>query len=177
VWGNFLFTLALDGTLGVAPGNVAGNAGTVYQMDSDPALTAAEAALNNLVLRVAEDPQGRHPNGLGNIPVIQGRPPIPTISMHTLGDLFVPFSMQQIYRRRVEANGAADRLVQRAYRDVGHCAFTVPEEVEAFSDLVGWVETGAAPAGDDVLTPAVVAGANYGCAFTRATRFGFPACP
>ena len=176
VWGNFLFGLAVNGTLGVAPGNVAGNVDTVYQMDGDPALTADEQALNNLVLRVSEDPQGRHPNGLANIPVVQGAPPVPTLSLHTLGDLFVPFSMQQIYRRRVEANGASHHLVQRVYRDLGHCGFALQEEEEAFSALVDWVETEAAPGGDDVLTPSVVAAPEYGCSFTRGTRLGFPAC-
>lgn len=176
-WGNFLMGLSVDGTLGVAPGNVAGNIDTVYQMDGDPALNLAEQALNAAVLRVSEDPQGRHPDGLGNIPVIQGRPPIPTLSLHTIGDLFVPFSMEQIYRRRADANLASHNLVQRAYRDVGHCAFTVVEEEEAFSALAAWVETGTPPAGDDVLTPAVVAAPLYGCAFTRGTRFGFAACP
>ena len=49
--------------------------------------------------------------------------------MHTIGDLFVPFSMQQVYKREALAKGTADRLVQRAIRDVGHCAFTPQETV------------------------------------------------
>jgi pimeloyl-ACP methyl ester carboxylesterase len=178
VWGNFLFGVGGgDGTLGVAPGRVVGNIDTVYQMDGNPALSADEAALNAMVRRISEDPQGRHPNGLGNIPGIQGRQTIPTVSLHTLGDLFVPFSMEQIYRRRAEANGASANLVQRAYRDLGHCGFAVVEEEEAFAGLVNWVETGAAPAGDDVLTPSVVAASTYGCQFTRGARPGFAACP
>jgi hypothetical protein len=51
------------------------------------------------VLRVAQDPQGRHPNGIANIPTISGRLPIPVLSLHTIGDLFVPLSMEQIPRR------------------------------------------------------------------------------
>ena len=176
-WGDFLFMRGIgDGTFGVAPGNVAGNVDTVYQMDGDPALSIDEQLLNAAVLRLEPDPQGRHPNGLANIPAITGDLRIPTLSLHTLGDLFVPFSMQQIYARRVAARGAADRLVQRAYRDVNHCGFAVQEEEAAFAALIDWVENGVKPAGDDVLTPAVLADQNYGCQFTLFPRAPFAAC-
>lgn len=176
-WGNFLFMRAIgDGTLGVAPGNVAGNVDTVYQMDGDPALSGDEQTLNAAVLRVQHDPQGRHPNGLANIPAITGDLRVPTLSLHTIGDLFVPFSMEQIYARRAAARGASDLLVQRAYRDVNHCGFATAEEEAAFADLVNWVENGVKPAGDDVLTPAVVADQNYGCQFTLIPRPPFAAC-
>jgi pimeloyl-ACP methyl ester carboxylesterase len=179
--GDFLFGLHATGTgtLGVAPGNVSGNADTVYQVDADPVLSPAEQALNAAVLRVDEDPQGRHPNGLANIPKVRGSIRIPVVSIHTIGDLFVPFSMEQIYARRVAENGASDLLVSRAVRDVRHCAFLVQEEEAAFAALVSWVETGARPAGDDVVTPSVVAQPSFGCAFTVAARpfpFGAP-CP
>lgn len=127
----FLFQFSLDdGSLSaIAAGNVTGNIDTVYQMDADPALSPAEQFLNAAVRRVSEDPQGRHPNGLSGIPVISGDIGIPVVSIHTLGDLFVPFSMEQIYARRAAANGKSDLLVSPAIRDVGHCAFAVPEEV------------------------------------------------
>ena len=103
---------------------------------------------------------------------------IPTLSLHTLGDLFVPFSMEQIYKRRTDANGASDLLVQRAYRDVGHCGFTITEQEQAFAALTNWVVNGVKPAGDDVITPAVVAAPTYGCAFSvGAARAGFRALP
>jgi hypothetical protein len=153
-----------------------GNLDTAYQLDGDPALTSDEQALNQAVQRVAPDPQGRHPDGLANIPHVSGNLPIPTMSLHTLGDLFVPFSMEHIYKRRVDDNGASDLLVQRAIRDVRHCGFTILEQGRAFSDLVNWVATGAKPAGDDVITPAVVASPAYGCSFTAGTRpaIGWP---
>ena len=47
-----------------------------------------------------------------------GRLPIPVLSIHTIGDLFVPLSMEQIYARRADAAGRADRLVIRAIRDL-----------------------------------------------------------
>ncbi|HXG03585.1 MAG TPA: hypothetical protein VNO23_09260 [Candidatus Binatia bacterium] len=178
VWGNFLFTVGVTGgDIGVAPGNVQGNTDTVYQIDSDPALSPEELALNAAVLRVAQDPQGRHPDGLANIPPISGRLPVPVLSLHTIGDLFVPLSMQQIYARRAAAQGRADLLVVRAIRDHGHCAFAVAEEERAFADLVNWVVNGVKPEGDDVLDPAVVADPNFGCRFSVPGHAGYPSCP
>ena len=177
VWGNFLFTVGVTGgDIGVAPGNVQDNSDTLYQIDSDPALSPAEFGLNATVLRVALDPQGRHPNGLANIPPISGRLPIPVLSLHTIGDLFVPFSMEQIYARRAAAQGAADLLVTRAIRDHGHCGFAVQEETAAFTDLVNWVTNGVRPAGDDILTPAAVGDPKFGCQFSVPGHAGFPAC-
>jgi pimeloyl-ACP methyl ester carboxylesterase len=174
---DFLFGLGVgDGTLGVAPGIVAGNIDTVYQLDADPALSNDEVALNDAVLRVAKDPQGVHANGLANIPAVQGTPSIPVVSLHTLGDLFVPFSMEQIYARRVAAAGASKLLVSRAIRDVGHCGFTTREQEAGFADLVNWVENGVKPAGDDILTPSVVAATTFGCQFTLTNRPYAP-CP
>ena len=177
-WGNFLFTVGVTGgDLGVAPGNVQDNSDTVYQIDTDPQLSPAEIALNAAVLRVAQDPQGRHPDGLSNIPTISGRLSIPVLSMHTIGDLFVPFSMEQIYARRVAAEGASNLLVQRAYRDHNHCGFAVAEEEAAFAALVLWVNKGVRPAGDDVLDRAAVASATFGCQFTVPGHAGYAPCP
>jgi pimeloyl-ACP methyl ester carboxylesterase len=176
-WGNFLFTVgAIDGDIGVASGNVQDNRDTVYQIDSDPALSPDEITLNATVLRVTQDPQGRHPNGLANIPPISGRLPIPVLSLHTIGDLFVPFSMEQIYARRAAAHGASDLLVVRAIRDHAHCGFAEPEEAAAFADLVKWVENGVKPAGDDILTPSAVADPNFGCQFSVPGHAGFAPC-
>lgn len=175
-----LFASGVIGTgtvSGMAAGNATGNADTVYQFDADPALTPDEAELNELVLRVTQDPQGRHPNGLANIPPISGDVAIPVISIHTLGDLFVPFSMEQIYARRVVAQGRSHLLVSRAVRDVGHCAFAVEEIEQAFTDLIDWVDTGVRPEGDDILDPANVADPDFGCAFTLFDRPFLPACP
>lgn len=177
-WGNFLFTVGTTGgTIGVAPGNVQDNWATLYQIDADPALSADEVALNAEVLRVAQDPQGRRADGLANIPAITGRLPIPVLSLHTIGDLFVPFSMEQIYARRAAAEGASGMLVTRGIRDHGHCGFAVAEEERAFADLVNWVENGDRPAGDDVLTPSTVASPAFGCQFTTPGHIGYPPCP
>jgi len=158
------------------------NADVVYQFDTDPALTPDEQLLNETVLRLTPDPQSRHPNGLANVPVVSGDITIPVLTLHTIGDLFVPFSMEQIYAQRVAENGASHLLVQRAIRDVGHCTFTGEEIVMGFNDLVSWVEGGISPAGDNLLDPVEVADPEFGCAFTSADRpypppLTIPLCP
>jgi hypothetical protein len=172
-WATFLLGLPAtgDGTVPGSPGIVVDNTDAVYQFDSDPALSPAEQAFNESIPRIAQDPQGRVERGLNNAPVVDGRITVPVLTLHDLGDLFVPFLMEQVYARRVADNGRSRLLVQRAIRGVGHCDFTSAELVTAFADLVRWVEDGTRPAGDDVLDPAVVAAPLYGCRFTTATRF------
>jgi len=189
VAGDFLFGLGVgDGTLPRQPGVAVDNSDVVYQFDTDPALSAPEAAFNDAVQRVVADPQARHVNGLSNVPPTTGDLKIPMLTLHTLGDLFVPFLMEEVYAKRVAAHNASQFLVQRATRDFGHCAFTAPELVRTFADLVAWVEHGVKPAGDNVLDPSAVADPNFGCTFTDKTSsrlwdqagLGFlqpPACP
>ena len=140
-------------------------------MDGARALSPEEMALNAAVARRTADPDGTVP-----FPQIEGDLPIPTLTLHTLGDLFVPFSMQQVYAERAQATGTADLLVQRAIRATGHCDFSPEELVAGFDDLVAWVETDDRPVGDDVRDAAVVADRSYGCAFTEATRPGTQPC-
>jgi hypothetical protein len=77
--------------------------------------------------------------------------------------------MHQVYQQRAAAKGNAGWLVQRAIRGASHCDFTTAEQVKAFEDMVTWEQTGVKPAGDDVMTPATVANAAYGCTFTNNT--------
>ena len=169
--GNFLFSQG-----GGQPGTRT-NIDTVYQLDADPGLSSEEIALNNSIRRIDLVPNARHREGLAGVPAINGDFTIPVLSMHTLGDLFVPFSMEQIYARRAASNGNADRLVTRAIRDVNHCGFSTAEMERGFSDLVNWVTTGTKPAGDDILTPATVADPNFGCQFSSPGHALAPACP
>ncbi len=170
-WASFLLDLgSLEGEAPRSPGIVVDNSEAVYQFDTDPQLSPAEQELNASVLRVSADPAGNRNAGMANIPVVAGDPSIPVLSLHTLGDLFVPFSMEQVYAERAAENEASDLVVQRAIRGVGHCDFTAEELITGFVDLVAWVEHGVRPEGDDVLTPEVVADPNYGCRFTTETR-------
>ena len=169
------------GTIGIADGNVVDNRFTLYRIgDSHGPLTAAERELNRSVLRVkATTPPSA---GLTGIPKVFGDPRIPVLSMHDIGDLFVPFKMEQVYAKRVAAHGQSRLFVSRAIRGVGHCDFTQAEFQRGFGDLVTWVRTGHRPAGDRVTDARVVASPTFGCKFTDqtpGTHAGFvaPACP
>jgi len=171
-----LFSFAgSDGTVdGVVSGNIYDNKGKVYQLDADPMLTTDEQALNDTILRLRQNPRvnQRRFLQLERVPVITGRISIPVISTHTLGDLFVPFSMQQIYAREVAAQRRSDLLVSRATRAINHCEFSPQELIRTFNDLVAWVETGEKPEGDPILDPEAVADPLFGCRFTAGDTGG-----
>ena len=155
-------------TTGLTTKPVADTRSIVYKVDGQDALSAD---LNTAAPRAIApaDANRLRWDGLRWIPRVNGQLMAPVVSIHTLGDLFVPFGMQQVYRRRAEGNGASHLLVQRAMRGVSHCDFTIAEMSRSFDDMVGWVKQGTPPAGDDVLTPATVANTNYGCAHTNDT--------
>lgn len=161
-----------DGTLnGVVSGNIYDNIAREYQLDTDPALNSDEQALNEMILRVARD-RGVNRSRfikLARVPVINGRLSIPMLSIHTIGDLFVPLSMQQIYAREVDTWLRSEYLVSRVTRALGHCEFSAEELIETFEDLVSWVDTGVRPEGDDILDPEIVSGSQFGCEFSRGT--------
>jgi hypothetical protein len=169
------------GTIGIADGNVVDNRFTLYRIgDNRGPLTAAERALNRSVLRVA--PTTGPSRGLTGIPKVFGDPRIPVLSLHDLGDLFVPFKMEQVYAQRVAAHHQSRLFVSRAIRGVGHCDFTQAELQRGFADLVSWVRTGHRPGGDPVTDARAVASPTFGCRFTDRTpgsHVGFvaPACP
>jgi pimeloyl-ACP methyl ester carboxylesterase len=153
------------GRIGYADGDVADDTKTVYQLDGDPAVSPAEQALNESVIRVAATNTQTTNAHRTELPDIAGNPKIPVLSMHDLGDLFVPFSMDQIYAEQVAANGK-DLFVDRAIRGTGHCEFSDEELSTGFGDLVTWAHTGAKPAGDAILDPQAVADPSFGCRFT-----------
>ncbi len=170
--GSFPFaygTFGGDGTVtGILNKNILDTNAYTYTIDGD---VAGSNALNASVqkLTVASDANRLRRDGLRWVPQANGEFKIPVVSIHTLGDLFVPFSMQQVYQRRVAAKGNSAFLVQRAIRGASHCDFTKVEEVSAFEAMIGWERDGVKPLGDDVLTSATVAAPTYGCAFTNNT--------
>lgn len=149
-----------------------GNEGQDYQYDDESALSPAEAQLNDAILRYPVDASADP-----YFPVVDGTPGIPVLSLHTIGDLFVPFSMEQIYARETADAGLSENFVSRAIRAVGHCDFTAEELTTAFADLTAWVETGTRPEGDAILDPHVVADRDFGCRFTSEQRTGVAPCP
>jgi hypothetical protein len=185
-----------DGTIsGILNSNILDTTQLFYKIDaSSTTTTALDTSFNNNAFKITPtaDANRLRRDGLRWIPVANGDVTIPVISIHTLGDLFVPFKMEQVYAARLKAKGNDKWLVQRAIRDVGHCAFTAAEAATAFDDMVKWEAGGAKPAGDDVSTAATLASPTYGCTFTNNTasfedftapsvRAGFqanyPACP
>ncbi|MFI7070902.1 alpha/beta hydrolase family protein [Micromonospora sediminicola] len=182
VWKDFLFGIATtDGGDSPAqrPGQLATNLFTRYTPNQP-------VNLNATVQRVAPEnlPQRLSP-ALTEVPRIAGRPTVPVLSLHDLGDLFVPFSMEQAYARDVAWHGRSRLLVQRAVRAAQHCEFSPAEAGAAWDDLTRWVRTGKRPAGDAVTDPRAVAAPDFGCRFSdpaawaagAGTRRLYPACP
>ena len=193
---NIFASLGGDGTIrGILNDNVLDTTGLFYKVDaSSTSTTSIDTAFNTAAFKITPtaDANRLRRDGLRWIPVTSANISIPVVSIHTLGDLFVPFKMEQVYAQRAKALGTDRFLVQRAIRDVGHCTFTAAEASTAFDDMVKWEAGGPKPAGDDVTTAATVASPTYGCGFTKNTpsaedytsptaraafQAGYPACP
>lgn len=144
--------------------NVVGNASRDYHLDDDfAAISEPEDLLNKGIQRV-NDPIYDFE---AEMYPVSGHIDIPVLTLHTIGDLFVPFSMEQLWAQRIADAGNSDRFSARAIRSGSHCAFTVEEEVQAFAELVAWVDYGIKPIGDKILEPDVVAADDFGCQFTK----------
>ncbi|MFD8491695.1 hypothetical protein [Amycolatopsis sp. NPDC059657] len=178
LWKHFLFTIAEAPTgqsLAEFPAQLATNIFTRYTPNTP-------VDVNRTVRRVPpSNLWARFTPSLTQIPHIAGRPTAPVLSLHGLGDMFVPFSMEQAYRDDVARHGRSGSLVQRAIRTSNHCEFSPAEAGTAWDDLLKWVQTGKRPAGDVVNDPRVVSAAGYGCKFTDpaatgGTRGLFPKC-
>jgi hypothetical protein len=151
---------------------VVSNVGRIYQLDHDLRLTREELVFNRDILRVRADPNANPSRfiELETIPKTTGNLHVKTISLHTLGDLFVPFSMEQIYAERTHLWGQQDKFVARAIRAAQHCEFSVPEQEQAFADMLKWVDAGVRPKGDPILNRKAVAAETFGCQFTTPIR-------
>lgn len=186
-WASFLyfgFGGAGGDVDGVLSGNAYGNLGKVYQLDGKRYVNAEERAFNEAFFRVAADRGVNRKRflQLQRVPEIHGRLAIPVVSTHTLGDLFVPFSMQTIYAKEARAQHRSRFLVSRATRALGHCEFSGGELVGSLADMIQWADTGRRPAGDPVLNAAAMADPGAGCAFSTddvqvPSRIAFGACP
>lgn len=163
---------------GILANSLYGNQNQVYRWTTDPEPTDEEIEFNEGLPRVSANPDANplRDDGVRWIPLVNGDFDVPVMTMHTLGDFYVPFRNQQLYRERAQESGNEELLVQRAIRTASHCDFSAGEYQALISDWLGWVNDGIKPAGDDVLDPAVVADANYGCTFTVGNRTGLPAC-
>ena len=171
-----------DGSInGILSRNAYDNSNTVYRW-TDGEITAEEVAFNAQIGREQADPYANllRTDGVRWLPLVKGDFDVPVLTMHTLGDFYVPFRHQQLYREAAIANGSDHLLVQRAIRAPSHCDFSATEMAAAVNDLMAWVNDGVVPGGDDVLDPAVVAADNFGCQYTNNVgsigRGDLPAC-
>lgn len=188
VWSTFGSDGTIDGILNKQGTDT--NA-IIYQFDDSSALTPDESLFNATIVRAtaAQDANRLRRDGLRWIPKVNGEFSVPVVTLHTLGDMYVPFRMEQIYFNRAQTQSGKEWLVQRAIRGVSHCDFTVAEQIQALEDMLAWEQQGIKPAGDDVVTAATVAAESYGCQFTINTTGGddsagiiairptLPACP
>src|SRR5262249_12882368 len=147
---------------------VAGNENTSYTFSDQPLFKLPqEIALNRAVLRVPVTATSSADFlSPAELPAIHGDPGIPVLSVHGIGDLFVPFSMDQQYDAMMVAHGQGGLFAGRAIREVTHCGYTTSELSSAFSALVSWIDTGKRPAADNILDPMAVASPLFGCRFT-----------
>jgi pimeloyl-ACP methyl ester carboxylesterase len=139
--------LILDPARESVPVAAATNEGVVY--DVDDSLGLSDAQVNQAVRRLPADPKARDAAAHPDTVPTTGKIKHPLLTLHDTGDLFVPISQEVAYRRKAEAAGAGDLLVQRAIRAPGHCKFSEAEYTTAWNDLVAWVRDGKKPAGDD----------------------------
>ena len=160
--------LVADNERRTVQGASTSNLETVYGID--PSTGADQATLNAEIRRIGPLEGARdsavHPDAVPTT----GRLSAPLLTLHNTGDLFVPISLEVEYRRKVEALGLSDLLVQRAIRAAGHCRFSGDEFRASWSDLVGWVDEGSQPLGE-VLGPDL---SDVGLDFTVPLREGDP---
>jgi len=117
------------------------NATTVYTSSLLP--PPLMAAVNAGVERASRTPDAV--NYLEKYYVPSGDLRIPMLTLHDVLDPLVPFFNEGLYHQAVLAAGNGQHLVQRSFARYGHCTFTVPEMVQAFEELVAWVEQGVVP--------------------------------
>ncbi|WP_372956882.1 alpha/beta hydrolase [Marinobacter sp.] len=167
---------------GILARNYYDNTDREYRWTDGDAMTTEEENFNEAIERVLAD-EGVNPlrdDGVRWLPLVKGDFDVPVLTLHTLGDFYVPFRHQQLYREGAIENGSDDLLVQRAIRAPSHCDFTGSEIGKALSDWLTWVNGGEKPQGDEVLDPTVVADPQYGCDHTindtSRDRSALPAC-
>ena len=148
----YLENLGLQGPPALSPSPVTRAISTRYiWYRVDPGLGLDEDDLNANVRRFEPAPGSRSARENPVFADFSGHITVPVLSIHTTGDAFVPFSLEQSYRRKTLAVGTDDLLVQRGIRRPRHCQFEAAERTRAFDDLVAWIEEGIKPEGDDVL--------------------------
>lgn len=152
----------------MATSRAATNEGVDYRVH--PGLGFDSGDLNRTVRRLAADAALRDPAAHPETSPTTGRLRDPLLTLHETGDLTVPIAAEQSYRKKTEAAGSGDLLVQRIIRSGSHCEFSDAEISRAWTDLARWVADGMKPRGDDVRGDL----SDAGLAFTEPLRPGDP---
>jgi len=124
------------------------NTDTIYSSVAEPLLPSVLLnpilqSLNTNVNRFASTPDAEKYLDQWFTPT--GKLKQPTLTLHTTRDPAVPYFHEQAYAQAVAGTGSSNWLVQIPVERYGHCEFEDSEILEAFLDLVTWVETGVSP--------------------------------
>ncbi|MCG6956013.1 MAG: tannase/feruloyl esterase family alpha/beta hydrolase [Gemmatimonadetes bacterium] len=128
------FSDVLDATHGHSPFD---NTAVHYAGSPD------DAALNLAVARYTATPDALA--YLAHYYTPSGALTIPTVTLHNALDPVVPAFHESLLAEAVDNAGDAGSLVQLTSSTFGHCDFSTPEVMGAFSTLAGWVESGVRP--------------------------------
>jgi hypothetical protein len=109
---------------------------TPYQLRPDTGVTSEEFNRDAIRLPTNDAALSTFAEGME----VTGDLAMPLVTLHTTGDGQVPIDQAQILRRRVDAAGRGDLLVERVIEDPGHCGFSTGEQEAALEALVVWVE-------------------------------------
>lgn len=125
------------------------NVNTTYTLGTPVGLPAFMlesmiAASNDSVVRYTMTPASI--NYLTNNFTPTGNLRIPLLTVHNSWDPAVPLIHEVELAKIVQAAGTSSMLLQRQVPVYGHCAVPLPVLTAAFTDLVGWVNTGVKPA-------------------------------
>lgn len=123
------------------------NADRMYQLGPLSTIASGDFNRDAVRLQTNDDLLRRFTEGNETTGELQ----IPLLTLHSTGDGQVPIGQARLLRQRIEAAGKGNLLVQRVLADASHCGFNTAEIEAGFEALVGWVEDGRKPEGDDVL--------------------------
>ncbi len=142
------------------------NDGKQYQLG--PLSKTSSADFNSGVVRSSRNTNQAFVNSYLEGNDVTGDLQMPLLTMQTTGDWQVPIDQEQTLRRKIEAAGKGDLLVQRAVQDPAHCGFTNAEWEKGLEDLISWVEHGKKPQGENLLVNDLTKAGK----FNLAPRFG-----
>ncbi len=121
--------------------NPFGNAGVTYR--GLPNDDAATATLNRTVFRATPDSSARI--AFAADADLQGRIPVPVISMHAVNDPTAFVELESTFRETMQRGGSADRVVQLFTDDSEHSYLSDAQYVTAMRALLTWAAGGAKP--------------------------------